>query len=91
MPELCMKNVIGTLKNKFEFERTGDVESIYLNNQISTTFRTHKYHLKERCVKDKEPAVLVKQGPIPPPPPMCQRKTSRHLLIIAILETQGQK
>ncbi|KAK1292184.1 hypothetical protein QJS10_CPB17g00973 [Acorus calamus] len=65
MPEQYIKNVIGTLKNKFEFERMGDVESIYLNNQISTTFRTHNYHLKERCVKDKDPAV-VKQGPITP-------------------------
>ncbi|KAK1308945.1 hypothetical protein QJS10_CPA09g01068 [Acorus calamus] len=29
MLEQYIKNVIGTLKNKFEFERTGDVENLY--------------------------------------------------------------
>ncbi|KAK1283110.1 hypothetical protein QJS10_CPB21g01200 [Acorus calamus] len=65
VPSEYKKKVTDTLNEKFEFDGTGVVVGKYLDERMNAMFRSHKYGLKVKYVKDKDPAV-VKEGPIPP-------------------------
>ncbi|KAK1314460.1 hypothetical protein QJS10_CPA06g00353 [Acorus calamus] len=60
-----IKKITDLLNEKFEFDGTWVVVGKYLDERMNAMFRGHKYDLKVKYIKDRDPAV-VKEGPIPP-------------------------